>query len=506
MEIINNVLYGFSVSLAPVNLFSCFVGVLLGTLVGVLPGLGTVATISLLLPITFKMSPVSSVIMLAGIYYGAQYGGSTTSILVNIPGESTSVVTCLDGYQMARQGRAGPALGIAAFGSFIAGTLSVIGIMLLAPVLGKLAVKFDAPDYAGLFILGLTLVAYLASGSKIKALTMAVVGLLLGTIGLDPMKGSPRFSFGSLTLLNGIELPPIAMGLFGISEVLMNLEKKLEEREIFKTNLRGLFPSRKDWLASLGPIGRGTVAGFFLGILPGVGAIVPTFLSYAIEKRISKNPERFGKGAIEGVAGPESANNAASGGTLIPLLSLGIPPNANMALLMGALIIHGLRPGPLLLQEHPDVFWGIITSMYTGNVMLLILNLPLIPLWVRVLKVPYYILFPLIFLFCIIGIYSVNNNPMDIVVMGIFGAAGYLMRKCEYEPAPLVLAFVLGEKLEEAVRQALIYSRGDFSIFFRRPIAASFLIIAIFLLLWSVYSALFKKKPAPGEPNTGKSM
>jgi len=500
MDILHNVLYGFSVSLAPPNLLACFVGVLLGTLVGVLPGLGTVAAISLLLPITFKMSPVSSVIMLAGIYYGAQYGGSTTSILVNIPGESTSVVTCLDGYQMARQGRAGPALGIAAFGSFISGTLSVIGIMLLAPVLGRLAVKFDAPDYAGLFILGLMLVAYLASGSKIKALAMATVGLLLGTIGLDPMAGSPRFDFGSLTLLNGIELPPVAMGLFGISEVLMNLEKELERRDVFKTHLKGLFPNRKDWQASLGPIGRGTVLGFFLGILPGVGAIVPTFLCYAMEKRVSKTPERFGKGAIEGVAGPESANNAASGATLIPLLSLGIPPNTTMALLMGALMIHGLRPGPLLFQEHPDVFWGIITSMYTGNVMLLILNLPLIPLWVKVLRVPYYLLFPLIFLFCIIGIYSVNNNLMDIVIMGIFGGAGYLMRKFEYEPAPLVLAFVLGEKLEEAVRQSLIYSRGDFGIFLRKPIAMAFLAITFVLILSSILSPLFRKKTPSPQP------
>lgn len=488
-------LYGFSVSLAPANLVACFIGVLLGTFVGVLPGLGPVAAISLLLPITFKMSPVSSIIMLAGIYYGVQYGGSTTSILVNIPGEASSVVTCIDGYQMARQGRAGPALGIAAFGSFIAGTLSVVGIMLLAPLLGKVAVKFDAPDYAGLFILGLTLVTYLASGSKIKAMAMAVVGLLLGTAGLDPTTGVPRFSFGSLTLLGGIELPPLAMGLFGISEVLVNLEKSLEQREIFETSLKGLLPSRRDWRVSLGPIGRGTVAGFFLGILPGIGVIVPTFLSYAMEKRISKTPEKFGRGAIEGVAGPEAANNAASGGTLIPLLSLGIPPNTVMALLMGALMIHGLRPGPLLLQEHPDVFWGIITSMYTGNVMLLILNLPLIPLWVKVLRVPYYLLFPLIFLFCIIGIYSVNNNYMDIVVMGIFGVVGYLMRKFEYEPAPLILAFVLGEKLENVVRQTLIYSRGNLSIFVRRPVAAFFLSVALILILSALFSHLFKRKP-----------
>jgi len=494
MDMLHNVIYGFSVSLMPANLFACFIGVLLGTAVGVIPGLGTVAAMSLLLPITFKMGAVPSVIMLAGIFYGAQYGGSTTSILVNIPGESTSVVTCLDGYQMARQGKAGAALGISAFASFIAGTISVIGIMLLAPLLGKLAVKFDAPDYAGLFILGLTLVTYLASGSRLKAMAMAIIGLLLGTVGLDPVAGTPRFSFGSITLLGGFELPAIAMGLFGMSEVLMNLEKELEQRDIFTTKLKGLLPNRQEWRASVGPIGRGTVLGFFAGILPGCGAIVPTFLSYALEKKISKTPERFGHGAIEGVAGPEAANNAASGGTMIPLLALGIPPNTTMALLMGALMIHGLRPGPLLMVENPDVFWGIITSMYMGNVMLLILNLPLIPLWVKLLKIPYYLMFPLIFLFCIIGIYSVNNNIMDIVVMAVFGAIGYLMRKFEYEPAPLVLAFVLGEKLEEAVRQTLIFSRGDFHIFFERPIGATLLAASVIMIAYPLLSGLMRKK------------
>lgn len=498
MEILHNVLYGFSVSFAPANLFSCFIGVLLGTLVGVIPGLGVVAAISLLIPITFKMSAVSSIIMLAGIYYGAQYGGSTTSILVNIPGESTSVVTCLDGYQMARQGRAGAALGISAFGSFIAGTIGVVGIMLFAPLLVTVALKFDAPDYAGLFILGLTLVAYLVSGSKMKALVMAAVGLILGTVGVDPVEGTQRFGFGSMALLQGIELPPVAMGLFGISEVLLNLEKDFHQ-EIFKTSLKGLLPTRQDWRLSLGPIGRGTVTGFFLGLLPGCGAIVSTFLSYAIEKKISKTPERFGNGAIEGVAGPEAANNAASESALIPLLSLGIPTSATTALLMGALMIHGLTPGPLLMNEHPDVFWGIVTSMYVGNVMLVILNLPLIPLWVKVLKIPYYLLSPLIFLFCIIGVYSINSSYVDIVIMGIFGLLGYLLRKFEYEPAPLLLAFVLGEKLEVAVRQSLIYSRGNFAIFLQRPIAATCLAVSALMLLSSILSGFFKKKN--GEAN-----
>ncbi|MFC1814372.1 tripartite tricarboxylate transporter permease [Thermodesulfobacteriota bacterium] len=493
MAIFDSVIYGFSVSLAPPNLLACFIGVLLGTLIGVLPGLGPVAAISLLLPLTFKMSPVASIVMLAGIYYGAQYGGSTTSILVNIPGEATSVVTCLDGYQMARQGRAGPALGIAAFGSFIAGTLSVVGVMLLAPVMVVWAVKLDAPDYSGLFILGLTLVTYLASKSKIKAVAMAIVGLLLSTIGFDPMAGTPRFDFGSLHLLNGIELPPLAMGLFGIGEVLINIEK-LEQRQVFKAKLKNLLPSRKDWRDSLFPIGRGTLLGFFLGIFPGVGAIIPTFLSYTLEKRISKTPEQFGKGMIQGVAGPESANNAASGATLIPMLSLGIPPNVNMALLMGALMIHGVMPGPLLAQEHPEIFWGVITSMYTGNIMLLVLNLPLIPLWVRILRIPYYLLFPAIFLFCIIGIYSVNNSYMDVVIMGIFGVVGYLMRKYEYEPAPLVLAFVLGDKLEEAIRQTLIYSRGNLSIFIQRPMSAIFLMMALALVLSSLLPSVLRGK------------
>ena len=483
METVREIIYGFSVSLSPYNLFACFVGVLVGTLVGVLPGLGTVAALSLLLPLTYKMEALPSIIMLAGIYYGAQYGGSTTSILVNIPGESSSVVTCLDGYQMALQGRAGCALGIAAFGSFIAGTVSVFGIILLAPYLGKLAVKFDAPDYTCLFLLGLTMVAYLSRGSKFKAFAMATVGLLLGTIGLDPMMGSPRFTFGTVTLMDGLDLAPVAMGLFGIAEVFLNLEKDLKKQDVFKTTLKGLFPRLSDWKASLGAIGRGTFLGFFLGILPGVGAIIPTFISYAVERKISKHPERFGQGAIEGVAAPESANNAATGGALIPLLSLGIPPNVTMALLMGAFIIHGLRPGPLLLTEHPDVFWGVVTSMYTGNVMLLVLNLPLIPLWVRLLRVPYPYLFPLIILFCALGVYSIKSDYMDIVIMAIFGFMGYFMRKGGFEPAPLILGFVLGERMEEAFRQSLILARGDLTIFFRRPMAALFLVTTILIIL-----------------------
>ena len=387
MELLGNVLFGFAVALQPANVFACFVGVFVGTLIGVLPGIGPVATMSLLLPATFAMSPTASIIMMAGIYYGAMYGGSTTSILVNIPGEAASVVTCLDGYQMARQGRAGPALGIAAFGSFIAGTLSVLGIMLLAPPLARAALRFGPPEIFTLLLLGFTMVTYLGSGSKLKAVAMALLGTFLGTVGLDPITVTPRFTFGSLTLSDGVGLVPMIMGLFGVAEVLMNVEAGIKQ-EIVKTRIDNLLPTRQDWKDSSGAIARGSVLGFVLGILPGVGAIIPTFISYAVEKRVSKHPERFGTGAIEGVAGPESANNAATGSSMIPLLTLGIAPNVVMAVLLGAFLIHGVEPGPLLMREHPEIFWGVVISMYVGNAMLLVLNLPLIGLWVQLLRVP----------------------------------------------------------------------------------------------------------------------
>ena len=354
--------YGFSVGVQPMNLLACFVGVFIGTLIGVLPGIGPVATMSILFPVTYAMSPTASIIMMAGIYYGAMYGGSTTSILANIPGEAASVVTCLDGYQMARQGLAGPALGIAAFGSFIAGTASVVGIMLLGPPLASIALRFGPPEIFGLLLLGFTMVTYLAGASKRKAVAMALLGLFLGTVGLDPVTATPRFTFGSITLMDGIGLVPIIMGLFGIAEVLLNIERGVHQ-EIFKAQIQGLLPNREQWKASAGPIARGTLLGFFLGILPGIGAIIPTFLSYALEKRISKHPEKFGTGAIEGVAAPESANNAATGGSMIPLLTLGIPPNVVMAVLLGAVLVHGIQPGPLLVKEHPEIFWGVIASM-----------------------------------------------------------------------------------------------------------------------------------------------
>jgi putative tricarboxylic transport membrane protein len=493
MDLLNYLSIGFGVALQPINLFYCFVGVFIGTLIGVLPGIGPVGAMSLLLPTTFKTTPEAAIIMLAGIYYGAMYGGSTTSILVNIPGEAASVVTCLDGYQMARQGRAGPALGIAAFGSFIAGTLSILGLMLVAPPLSRFALKFGPPEYFTLMVLGLTVLIYLAHGSMPKALIMATFGIVLGLIGMDSINARPRLTFDRMELMDGVGLVPIVMGLFGISEVLLNIEQKIR-RDIFQTKIKGLLPTAKDWRDSAGPIARGSVLGFFLGILPGGGAVISSFISYAVEKRVSKHPERFGKGAIEGVAAPEAANNAATGGAFIPLMTMGIPPNVIMAMLLGAFMIHGVQPGPLMMKQNPGLFWGVIASMYIGNGMLLVLNLPLIGMWVKVLKVPYRILFPLILLFCLIGVYSVSNAVFDIYIMVVFGIVGYLMKKFEYEGAPLVLAFVLGPLLENNLRKSLIMSQGDFSIFFIRPLSAICLLIAFFLLVSPLIPWLGKKR------------
>jgi putative tricarboxylic transport membrane protein len=481
MDLFSVILGGFGTSLSLANLLYCFGGVLIGTLIGVLPGIGPVGTISLLLPVTFHLNPVSAIIMLAGIYYGAMYGGSTTSILVNIPGEAASVITCLDGYQMARKGRAGAALGISAFGSFIAGTIGVIGLMFLAHPMAKFALKFGPPEYFSLMCLGLTILTYLGRGSMLKALSMALVGLLLSYIGIDVITGRPRFTMDMVTLMDGVGLVPIAMGIFGISEVLINLEEVVK-RDIFETKIKGLLPNREEWRRSTGPILRGTLIGFFLGVLPGGGAAISSFISYGMEKKLSRHPQRFGTGMIEGVAGPESANNAAVGGSFIPLFTLGIPANVVMAVLLGALMIHGMIPGPTLLAEHPEVFWGTVTSMYLGNAFLLLLNLPLIGIWVKVLKVPYKILFPLIILFCLIGAYSLNNRTFDVVIMLIFGVAGYLMRKFGYEGAPLLLAYVLGPMMEQALRQSLLISYGSFTIFFTRPISAASMGIALALI------------------------
>ncbi|MFB3885120.1 MAG: tripartite tricarboxylate transporter permease [Thermodesulfobacteriota bacterium] len=493
MDFFQHIVYGFSVALSPFNLLTCFLGALLGTLIGVLPGLGPAAAIALLLPLTFKMPVTSSLIMLAGIFYGAMYGGSTTSILVNIPGESASVVTCFDGYQMARQGRAGPALGIAAFGSFIAGTFGAVMIMLIAPFIVRVALKFGPPEFVGLMFLGLTMVAFLSGESLLKALMMALIGLILGAVGIDPVSGTQRFTLGYSYLMGGIDIISLVMGLFGISEVLINMEQTLKQ-EVFKTRIKGLFPTKKDWRDSAWPIVRGSVIGFFLGTLPGVGAIIPTFISYGLEKKLSKYPERFGTGVIEGVAGPETTNNAASVGGFIPLLTLGIPSNVIMALFLGALIIHGVQPGPLLMREHPDIFWGVIVSMYIGNVILLILNLPLIGAWVKMLSIPYGILFPLIILFCIVGSYSVNGSYLDIVVLMVFGGIGYLTRKLKFEAAPLILGFILGPMIEVAFRQSLLISNGSFSIFVSRPLSLGFFVITLVLLISSPLMTWLKRR------------
>jgi putative tricarboxylic transport membrane protein len=499
MDILAQLMHGFQVAMTPTNLLFCFIGVLIGTLIGVLPGIGPPAALSLLLPATFHVPSVSAIILLAGITYGAMYGGSTTSILVNIPGEAASVVTCLDGYQMARNGRAGAALGISAFGSFIAGTLSLFFLVFLAPVLAQFALRFGPPEYFSLMILGLSILVYLAKGSIVNALIMVCLGLFIGTVGLDPMSGVSRFNYGITGLMDGVGLVQIVIGLFGVSEVLLNVERTFRQ-EVLKTKIRGLLPNREEWRRSIWPIGRGTIIGFFMGIIPGMSVAIPTFISYTLEKKLSRDPEKFGTGMIEGVAGPESANNSASSGTMVPMLSLGIPTGAATALLLGALMIHGLRPGPLLITESPDVFWGLIASLYVGNAMLLVLNLPLIPLWVKILKIPYHYLFPLILLFCVIGAYTVNNNPFDIGIMIIFGVIGYGMKKLDYEAAPLVLALVLGPIMENAVRRSLVISDGDPTVFFTRPISAFFLILGLLILFSPL---LLKKKRVSAELRTG---
>jgi putative tricarboxylic transport membrane protein len=497
MDFVNNITLAFQITLEPVNLLLCFIGCLVGTFVGVLPGLGPAASISLLLPLTFKLPPESAVIMLGGLYYGTMYGGSTTSILINVPGEAASVVTCLDGYQMALKGRAGPALGIAAFGSFIAGTFGTIMIMVMAPPLAVIALKFGPPEFVGLVFLGLTMVTYLSSGSMAKALMMAVVGLLLSYIGVDIVTGRERFTLGIATIAGGFDIVPIVMGLFGISEVLLNLERSETVREVLQTKLHNLLPTKQDWKDSSAPIARGSIFGFLLGLIPGGGGLIASFISYAMEKKIAKHPEAFGKGDIRGVAGPEAANNAGAQGAFVPMLTMGIPCNVVLAILMGALMVHGVTPGPRLLIDHPRIFWGVVGSMYIGNVMLLVLNLPLIGMWVRLLKVPYSILFPFIFLFCLIGAYTVGSNIYDVYIMILFGILGYVMKKYDYEPAPLVLAFILGPMFENAFRQSLIISGGNPSIFLTRPIAATFLLIS-FVLLVSPLALRILGKQRPG--------
>jgi len=486
---IEGLLYGFSVCLTPTNLLYCALGVLLGTIVGVLPGIGPLGGITILLPTTFGMEPVSAIIMLAGIYYGAMYGGSTTSILVNIPGEAASVVTCFDGYQMARQGRAGPALSIAAAGSYIAGTLSVLGLMLLAPALAAFALKFGPPEQFSLMVLGLVILAYMGTGSVLKALMMIVLGLSVAMVGIDHLSGFTRFTHGRVDLGDGISFLAVAMGLFGVAEILVNVEKTVVP-EVIKPKLSKLLPTREDWKRSLGPIIRGSGVGFFIGILPGAAHIISTFVSYAMEKRLSKHPEEFGSGRIEGVAGPEAANNAATGGAMIPFLALGIPSAPATATMMVALLIHGVKPGPVLMEQHPEVFWGLVASMYVGNLMLLILNLPLVGLFINLLRVPQHFLFPGILLVCFVGVYSVNLSGTDLWIMAIAGVVGYLLRKARFDPAPIVLAMVLGPMMEQALRQGLMMSRGEFGIFLSRPISAAMLAAAVLFLGFHLVASL----------------
>jgi putative tricarboxylic transport membrane protein len=481
---IQNLILGFSTVFTPTNILYSLVGCLIGTMVGVLPGVGPLAGISMLLPTTFGLDTTSAIILLAGIYYGAMYGGSTTSILMRIPGEAASVMTCIDGYAMARKGRAGPALAIAAIGSYVAGTLSVVGLMFLAPPLAKFALGFGPPEYFCLLVCGLVVLSYMTGGSIVKNLAM---------IGIDQMSGYFRFSYGIVALGDGIGLVPVAVGLFGISEILATAGSP-EIREVLKPRLRDLIPSKQELKDSIGPIGRGTILGFLIGIIPGSAHIISTFVSYALERRISKHPERFGQGAIEGVAGPESANNAASEGALVPLLALGVPTGPVPAVLLAALMVHGITPGPLFIKEQPVVFWGLIASMYVGNLVLLLLNLPMVGLFVNLLRVPYRILYPTILLFCVVGVYAVNSSMVDVGIMSIMGVLGYLLRKMDFETAPMVLGVVLAPIIEFSFRQALAMSGGSYVIFIERPIAAVFLVIALVMVLLGLKPLFIKKK------------
>jgi TctA family transporter len=493
MDLLSNLSLGFATAASPENLFFCLIGVILGTLIGVLPGIGATATIAMLLPITFQLEPVSSLIMLAGIYYGAQYGGSTTAILINMPGESSSAVTAIDGYQMARRGKAGTALAVAALGSFFAGTVATLLVALFAPPLTAIALKFGAAEYFSLMVLGLVSAIALAHGSILKALAMVVLGLILGLVGTDIYTGTPRFTFGITEYADGLSFVALAVGVFGIAEILRNLEGE-QDRTVLGTKLGGLFPSREDLRRMVAPMLRGTAIGSVLGILPGGGAVLASFASYTVEKRLSDTPQEFGQGAIAGVAGPESANNAGAQTSFIPLLTLGIPANPVMALMVGAMIIQGIVPGPNVASEQPELFWGIIASMWVGNLMLVILNLPLIGLWVKLLKVPYHVLFPIIMAFCSIGVYSVNSNVFDLYAVALFGLMGYALLKLKCEPAPLLLGFVLGPMLEENLRRAMILGRGDPSIFVMRPISLTLLLLTVAVLVIMLLPAIRKKR------------
>jgi putative tricarboxylic transport membrane protein len=482
---------GFSVAMQPMNLLYAFIGCVLGTLIGVLPGLGPAAGTAILIPVTFNLDPIGAIIMLAAIYYGAMYGGTITSVLVNVPGEAASVITCLDGYQMAKQGRAGPALGIAAIGSFIGGTFATLALMVVSLPLANFALRFGPPEVFALLVVGLSLVTGLSGRSLLAALIMTAFGLILAMIGMDPVRGAPRLTFGIPPLYDGIGFIPVVMGLFGVGEIFLSMEAPV--LEIIKTKLTDLLPKREEWGISAKAIGRGTGIGFFLGLIPGIGAIIPTFLAYVVEKKVSKHPEKFGTGVIEGVASPETANNAYANGAMVPLLTLGIPGSPTLAVIMGAFIIHGLTPGPFLFKERPDVVWGLIASLYLGNVILLILNLPLVGIWAKLLEIKYQYLYPGILLFCILGAYSLNQSVFDVGVMVVFGVLGYIFRKLDWPLAPTVLALILGPMMERALRTSLEMSGGELSILVTRPIPAILLIIAVIVLATPAVRLLGKR-------------
>jgi len=493
MEVLSNLFNGFQTALTFQNIYLCFIGCLWGTVVGVLPGIGPLAGITLLIPATFGMDATGAIIMLAGIYYGAMYGGSTTSILMNIPGESASVVTCIDGYQMTRKGRGGAALFISAWGSWIGGTLSIVGLMFLAPFLANFAVKFGPPEMFALLLIAFILLGSLGKGSFFKTVPMILLGLLIGTIGMDPLTGTMRFTHGIKDLYDGIGFIPVAMGAFGIGEILTSTEESLV-RFVSKVKMRELLPNREELRASWGPIFRGTGLGFLIGLLPGSAHVLSSFVSYTLEKRLAKRPEEFGTGRVEGVAGPETANNAASESAMIPFLGLGIPTGPAPAVMMIALLIHGIRPGPLFISEQPQVFWGLIASMYIGNVILIILNLPLVGLFVNLLRVPFRILFPIILLICLVGTYSVNSSVVELVILLSSGILGFIFRKLDFDIAPFILAMIIGPTLEMAFRQSLMRSAGSFSIFFKSPIACALIALSCLLFIWNIYRAVRPKK------------
>ena len=494
MEFFSNLATGFGVALTPINLAFAFVGCLVGTLVGVLPGIGPVATVAMLLPLTFYLEPVSGLIMLAGIFYGAQYGGSTTAILVNMPGETSSVVTCIDGHQMARQGRAGAALAVAALGSFFAGCFSTLLIALFSPPLAKVGQSFGAPEYFSLMVLGLIAAVVLAHGSIVKAVAMVLLGLILGLVGTDGNTGGQRFTFGATLLADGIGFVPLAIGVFGLGEVIANLIRPGERRDLLSGKISGLWLTMQEFRQAWPATVRGTLIGSILGVLPGGGATLSSFAGYVLEKKVAKDPSRFGKGAIEGVAGPESANNAGAQTSFIPMLTLGIPGNAVMALMIGALTIHGIQPGPQVMTERPTLFWGMVASMWLGNLMLVIINLPLIGIWVQLLKVPYRVLYLAILLFCAIGVYTLNNSAFEVMLTAGFGVLGYVLMRLECEPAPMLLGFILGPLMEENLRRAMRISSGDPMIFVNRPISLGLLIAAAILLLIVALPAIRGKR------------